>query len=102
MLPLLQKERYGKLKRMVTWVQQKSLIIHQRLKRYLELIKSAKFEILLICPTVNAFLREYRIGAVRLFKEISAAGADPELDDNDMLAKEKKKEQKEIGLILRF
>jgi hypothetical protein len=49
---------------------------------FINLIKSAKFEILLICPTVNAFLREYRIGAIQLFKEISAAGADPDLDNN--------------------
>jgi phosphatidylserine/phosphatidylglycerophosphate/cardiolipin synthase-like enzyme len=38
---------------------------------FIDLIKSAKFEILLICPTVNAFLREHRIGAIQLFKEIS-------------------------------
>jgi hypothetical protein len=49
---------------------------------FIDLIKSAKFEILLICPTVNAFLREYRIGAIQLFKEISAAGAGPDLDNN--------------------
>ena len=38
---------------------------------FIELIKSAKFEILLILPTVNAFLREYRIGAIHLLKELS-------------------------------
>jgi signal transduction histidine kinase len=38
---------------------------------FINLIKSAKFEILLILPTVNAFLREYRIGAMRLLKELS-------------------------------
>ena len=38
---------------------------------FINLIKSAKFEILLILPTVNAFLREYRIGAMQLLKELS-------------------------------
>jgi len=38
---------------------------------FIELIKSAEFEILLILPTVNAFLREYRIGAIHLLKELS-------------------------------
>jgi signal transduction histidine kinase len=38
---------------------------------FMELIKSAKFEILLILPTVNAFLREYRIGAIHLLKDLS-------------------------------
>ena len=33
------------------------------------MIKSAKHEILLIIPTVNAFLREERIGAIELLKQ---------------------------------
>jgi signal transduction histidine kinase len=38
---------------------------------FIDLIKSARSEILLILPTVNAFLREYRIGAIHLLKELS-------------------------------
>jgi two-component system sensor histidine kinase VicK len=38
---------------------------------FINLIKSAKFEILLVLPTVNAFRREHRIGAIQLLKEIS-------------------------------
>jgi len=37
----------------------------------INLIKSAKFEISLVLPTVNAFRREHRIGAIQLMKEIS-------------------------------
>ncbi|MFL6392438.1 MAG: TrmB family transcriptional regulator sugar-binding domain-containing protein, partial [Nitrososphaeraceae archaeon] len=36
---------------------------------FLNLIKSAKYEILLILPTVNAFIREYNIGGIQLLKE---------------------------------
>jgi two-component system sensor histidine kinase VicK len=36
---------------------------------FLNLIKSANYEILLIMPTVNAFLREHNIGAIQLLKE---------------------------------
>ena len=38
---------------------------------FINLIKSAKFEISLVLPTVNAFRREHRIGAIQLMKEIS-------------------------------
>ena len=38
---------------------------------FLNLIKSANYEILLIMPTVNAFLREYNIGAIQLLKELA-------------------------------
>jgi two-component system, OmpR family, sensor histidine kinase VicK len=38
---------------------------------FINLIKSAESEILLILPTVNAFMREYRIGAIQLLKELS-------------------------------
>ena len=38
---------------------------------FINLIKSAKFEILLVLPTVNAFRREHRIGAIQLLKEMS-------------------------------
>lgn len=40
-------------------------------KLFINLIKSAKFEILLILPTVNAFIRKYRIGAIQKLKEVS-------------------------------
>ena len=38
---------------------------------FLDLIKSAKHEILLILPTINAFIREYNIGAIKLLKELA-------------------------------
>jgi signal transduction histidine kinase len=38
---------------------------------FLNLIKFAKYEILLIMPTVNAFIREYNIGAIQLLKELA-------------------------------
>jgi two-component system sensor histidine kinase VicK len=38
---------------------------------FIDLIKSAKFEILLILPTVNSFLREYRMGIMQWLKELS-------------------------------
>jgi two-component system sensor histidine kinase VicK len=38
---------------------------------FIDLIKTAKFEILLILPTVNAFLREYRMGILQWLKELS-------------------------------
>ena len=42
------------------------------LKLFLRLIKSAKFEVLLILPTVNAFKREYRIGAFHLLADLAS------------------------------
>lgn len=41
------------------------------LELFIKLIKSAKFEVLLILPTVNAFMREYRIGVIQLLAEAS-------------------------------
>lgn len=41
------------------------------LELFLHLIKSAKHEILLIIPTANAFLREERIGAIELLKQVA-------------------------------
>ena len=56
---------------------------------FIDLIKSAKFEILLILPTVNAFLREHRIGALQLLKELSANGSEVALErDNEYEVKE--------------
>jgi len=42
------------------------------LELFIKLIKSAKFEVLLILPTVNAFMREYRIGVIQLLAEASS------------------------------
>ena len=39
------------------------------LELFINMIKSAKSEILLLLPTINAFLREERIGAIELLKE---------------------------------
>jgi two-component system sensor histidine kinase VicK len=42
------------------------------LELFIKLVKSAKFEVLLILPTVNAFMREYRIGVIQLLAEVSS------------------------------
>jgi two-component system sensor histidine kinase VicK len=42
------------------------------LELFINMIKSAKSEILLLLPTINAFLREERIGAIELLKESAA------------------------------
>jgi signal transduction histidine kinase len=39
---------------------------HNIEKLFVELVRSARHEVLLILPTVNAFLREHRIGVIRL------------------------------------
>src|ERR687885_2830528 len=39
---------------------------------FIDLIKSAKQEVLLLFPTVNSFLREERIGIIQLLKEIAS------------------------------
>ena len=36
---------------------------------FVDLVKSAKEEVLLLLPTTNAFLREQRIGIIQLLKE---------------------------------
>jgi two-component system, OmpR family, sensor histidine kinase VicK len=38
---------------------------------FINLVKSAKSEMLLLLPTINAFMREHRIGVLQLFKELS-------------------------------
>jgi len=38
---------------------------------FINLVKSAKSEVLLILPTINAFMREHRIGVIQLLKELS-------------------------------
>jgi two-component system, OmpR family, sensor histidine kinase VicK len=40
------------------------------LDMFLDMIQSAKYEILLILPTINAFLREERIGTLELLKNL--------------------------------
>ncbi len=62
---------------------------------FIDLIKSAKSEILLILPTVNAFLREYRIGALQLFREISTGVGTVYPEDSGVYEDESKRE--EIG-----
>ena len=42
------------------------------LELFIKLIKSAKFEVLLILPTINAFMREHRIGVIQLLAEASS------------------------------
>ena len=42
------------------------------LELFINMIKSAKSEILLLLPTINAFLREERIGAIELLKKLAA------------------------------
>ncbi len=42
------------------------------LKLFIRLMKSAKFEVLLILPTINAFKREYRIGAFHLLADLAS------------------------------
>ena len=68
---------------------------------FINLIKSAKFEILLILPTVNAFLREYRIGAMQLLKELSMDRSQ-ELIEKDEENEVKGKKQEKKWLVLRF
>ena len=40
-------------------------------ERYMNIVRSAEEEILWIFPTVNAFIRQYNIGAISLGKEAS-------------------------------
>jgi hypothetical protein len=64
----------------------------------MELIKSAKFEILLILPTVNAFLREYRIGAIHLLKDLSL----DMIQDSDASNEKEERKPTRKKLALRF
>src|SRR5215831_21180723 len=38
---------------------------------FIDLIKTTKSEVLLMMPTANSFMREYRIGAIQLLEELS-------------------------------
>ncbi|HJT47827.1 MAG TPA: HAMP domain-containing sensor histidine kinase [Nitrososphaeraceae archaeon] len=42
---------------------------------FVDLVKSAKREVLLLFPTVNSFLREERIGIIQLLKEAASIGS---------------------------
>jgi two-component system sensor histidine kinase VicK len=61
---------------------------------FLNLIKSAQFEIMLIIPTINAFLREERIGAIKLLKRatiernvmVRIIGPSNKIIENELLA----------------
>ena len=55
---------------------------------FINLIKSAESEILLILPTVNAFMREYRIGAIQLLKELSTNAMQRETSSKENLQKQ--------------
>ena len=41
----------------------------------IDLVKSAKEEVLLLVPTANSFLREERIGVIQLLKEAAASSS---------------------------
>jgi nitrogen-specific signal transduction histidine kinase/sugar-specific transcriptional regulator TrmB len=64
------------------------------LELFLNLIKSAQFEIMLIIPTINAFLREERIGAIKLLKRatierkvmVRIIGPSNKIIENELLA----------------
>ena len=51
------------------------------LKLFIRLMKSAKFEALLILPTINAFKREYRIGAFQLLADLTSNSESAESDE---------------------
>src|SRR5919197_2432076 len=40
---------------------------------FIDLVKSAKQELLLILPTTNSFLREYKLGIIQLLKQAASA-----------------------------
>jgi two-component system sensor histidine kinase VicK len=61
---------------------------------FINLIKSAKFEISLVLPTVNAFRREHRIGAIQLMKEISE---DKQRGETSIRPKDNIQEEEERG-----
>src|SRR5215469_5934774 len=47
---------------------------------FINLIKCAKSEVLLMLPTVNSFMREYRIGLIQLIKELSTMPEERAID----------------------
>jgi signal transduction histidine kinase len=68
----------------------------ETLELFLSLIESAKNEILLIIPTINAFLREEQIGAIELLKQaaiernvkVRIIGPSNKIIEDEILAKE--------------
>jgi two-component system sensor histidine kinase VicK len=73
------------------------------LELFLNLIKSAKSEILLIIPTINAFLREERIGAIELLKQaaikydvmVRIIGPSNKIIENELLAEGRRTKEKQ-------
>ena len=76
------------------------------LELFLNLIKSAKHEILLIIPTVNAFLREERIGAIELLKQaaiernvkVRIIGPSNSVIENELQAEGDRQREKKNGV----
>jgi two-component system, OmpR family, sensor histidine kinase VicK len=68
---------------------------------FLNLIKSAKNEILLILPTINAFIREYSIGAIKLLKELAYSDITPTKEGSKQNLQEAPI-TKEIGIIIKI
>ena len=76
------------------------------LELFLNLINSAKHEILLIIPTVNAFLREERIGAIELLKQaaiernvkVRIIGPSNSVIENELQAEGDRQREKKNGV----
>jgi two-component system sensor histidine kinase VicK len=66
---------------------------------FINLIKSAESEILLILPTVNAFMREYRIGAIQLLKELSTNAMQRETSSKDNLQRQGRRAEVSIRIL---
>jgi len=66
---------------------------------FINLIKSAKSEILLVLPTVNAFIREYNIGAIQLLKDLS--NTDEQIGKSPTISSKKRNLRKERGTRVR-
>jgi two-component system, OmpR family, sensor histidine kinase VicK len=60
----------------------------------INMIKSAKSEVLLILPTINAFMREHRIGVIQLLMELSTTLETSISEGNQ----EKKEERRAINI----
>ena len=80
------------------------------LNLFTNMIKSAKFEILLMLPTINAFLRENRIGVIELLKKSATENnvnvkiitpsndaVEKILQDTETAAVRKGQQEKEVG-----
>jgi signal transduction histidine kinase len=60
---------------------------------FINMVKSAKSEVLLILPTINAFMREHRIGVIQLLKELSTT-----LETSISEGNQEKKERRAINI----